>query len=622
MQAIHPVTDGNQKLRPETEAMAPLVACGQPRFEPGYRRGMRQAAMLVPLRFARMQVRASTLQRFDAVSLALFEMPFSDADDFMDPEIANHPVLRRLVDMSLAILTEIGMPVMGGAVAEKRAADDPREWLIAVPAVSEQNLSPFAVLQWSCKVLNELDRGAPIRQDSLRFSIEAIVKQFRHLAPAGVNTLRFLTAAHEMQIPWHHVAKNVYQFGWGSRSRWLDSSFTDETSTISASLARDKVACAKVLRDAGFPVPKHQLVTSAEHAVKVANDFGYPVVVKPSDLDGGRGVMAGLRHADAVQKAFVDAAKLSKRILVEQFVNGNDYRIRICRGDVLGVMFRRPAGIVGDGKHSVQELINRTNVKRQIKKAYVDPTVEQGAVSIQIDTEVKDWLTSQDLRLDSVIPEGARVRLRGAANWSLGGTSRDVASEAHPDNLRLAIDTAAALRLDVAGVDLLLPDITRSWKETGGAICEVNAQPQFSTTPTFKEVLARLVQGEGRIPVAVILGGGSLTVLEQGLARALTGHDINVVWCGTSETCRQAVLDRNVDVLIWAPHLWPTATESIPFDRADLLVVMQSSDDAVLPPPVKAMQCWTLGPEAESESTTIDRLTQWVLGASHKGVEP
>lgn len=620
MQSVRPLHDENQQSPPETAEIAPLVDCGQPKFEPGYWRGMRQAAMLVPLRFARMEVRVSTLQRYDAIKLAVCERPDTELDWVIDPDIARHPVLKRLVDMSFVILTKMGMPVTGGAVAEKRAAGDQSEWLIALPAISEQNTSPLAALQFSCRLLNELDRGASIHQDAVRSSIEGLVKQFRYLAPAGVNTLHFLKAAHEMDIPWRHVAKNVFQFGWGSRSRWLDSSFTDETSTISANLARDKVACAEVLRDAGFPVPKHQLVTSAEHAVKVAKDFGYPVVVKPSDLDGGRGVMAGLRNADAVQKAFSDAAKLSKRILVEQFVNGSDYRIRICRGDVLGVMFRRPASVVGDGKLSVQELINRTNAERRVKQAYVDPAIEQGAVTIQIDGEVEEWLSSQDLRLDSVLPEGARVRLRGAANWSLGGTTRDVASEAHSDNLRLAIDTAAALRLDLAGVDLLLPDIGRSWKETGGAICEVNAQPQFSTTPTFKEVLARLVKGKGRIPVVVILGSGSLTALEQGLTRILTGHDINVRWCATSETCRQAVLDKSLDVLIWTPALWPAANESTPFDRADLLVMMQSPDEAVPALPIKAMQRWTLGRDAEHDPTTVDRVARWVLDAVYKAV--
>lgn len=522
------------------------------RFEPGYWRGMRQPAVLLQVGLGQQPVSPHALQAFDAMhSTVCPTLEHGEMTVPVEPSVGAHPVMGRLLQFSVDVLARIGMPVMGGAKAVCTDASVPLRWMVGLPAVSAVNSAPQAVWALAGKLLNNIIAGNPVSVEGLEAEISQLAQRFQPLAPAGVNTVWFLQAAHDLEIPWCHVAKNIYQFGWGRHSRWLDSSFTDETPAISAGLARDKVATAQVLRAAGLPVPQHHLVSSAAHAVQVASALGYPVVIKPANLDGGSGVLAGVREAAGVKRGYEAASKLSKRVLVEQFIAGNDYRVRICKGEVIAAVIRRPAAVVGDGASTIQVLIDRINAQRQSGSSPPDTFIEQGFNPITVDEEVRQWLADQGLGLDSVVPSGHRVQLRGAANVSLGGTTQEVTPQAHPDNLSLAVQAAAALRLDVAGVDLLVPDITQSWRQTGGAICEVNAQPQFSRGPTHRILLERLVRRQGRIPVVAMTGLPPDGALQQAVLQGLRDKGVQVEWVTTTEQCLQALRRADLDGLVW-----------------------------------------------------------------------
>jgi cyanophycin synthetase len=607
--------DGKELRLGMAEETTPLIELGPVRFEPGYWRGLRQPSVLVTLRLTRLEVATKAVQRFDEL-LAAVSPPSATFSEpiLIDVGVAQHPILSRVMNMTLKVLEIMGMPVMGGATALKSDAKSPQGWVVGLPAIAQGIRAPQVALGLACSLMNALADGKKVRTEDVASDIAKLSKQFLPLAPRGINTLRFLQAAHEMGIPWRHVANNVYQFGWGSRSRWLDSSFTDETSSISAGLARDKVACAQVLRMAGVPVARHQLVSTAEQAVKVADALGYPVVVKPANLDGGVGVMAGLRDALGVTKAFAVAAKYSKKILVEQFVAGEDYRIRICANEVVGVGIRKAAAVVGDGQRSVQALIELTNAERAQKMSPLVGLHEIGRKPIVVDEEVQSWLTLQGLMLDSVVPLGQRVRLRGAANVNLGGTIRDVTEKVHPDNLELALNAAAALRLDVAGVDLLLPDIAQSWKATGGAVCEVNAQPQFSSEDAHRQILKKLVRHHGRIPVVGVL---KLGFDQQDLLPAmqmLQKEGVHVEIASSAHQCHQALMSQHVDALLWLVDELPRKTDALPVDAIDLLIKDTKRDEQQLPAQWVQAQQWVLS-ESYGKQQMIERLQTYVLDA-------
>ncbi len=490
--AMEPVTLSGER----TDAVAdqPVrVTKGYP--VPGYLPGLSQPCVVVELALAS-QVSRKALEDLDRLMAG--SLPVASLSASLHPSVQAHGLLRRLVAGTLAILEHGGMPVVAQPMLVGRTAGDDATVHLALPSYGADQATLDA-LAWVATLMNLALGGRPV--DGSLAALPQLLKQISAQAPKGINTRPFLHAAHEAGIPVRHLWRNVFQFGWGSRSRVLDSSLTDETSAIASQLAKSKRAAARVMREAGIPVPRHEVARSPDHAVTIAAELGYPVVVKPGDQDGGRGVAAGLKSDAAVRKAFAVARALSREVLVEKHVEGNDYRVHVYKGEAFWVSYRVPGSVTGDGSSTVAQLLVTTNA---------DPRRgERGSKAwlkrIDLDEEANDLLIEQGLTAQSIPPAGLFVRLRRAANVSSGGVSVPVLHEAHPDNLALAIRAARVLRLDLAGVDLLMPHISRSWLETGAAICEINAQPQY-IRGVHACVLQRLVAKDGRIPVVVVLG--------------------------------------------------------------------------------------------------------------------
>lgn len=588
-----------------------LIELGPMRFELGYWRGMRQPAALCVLRLSDTSVDEKNLARFDHVLAGLCAKSALDIGPVSAALKRVHPLVRRLLVLGLSLLKTMGMPIMGGVAALSWGPQLARQWVLGLPAISEKNQAPQAAMRLACTLLNACAEGKHVIPSMVDAEVQKLVRKFRALAPGVGNTMAFLSEAHAMHIPWVHIDQNVYQFGWGRRSRWLDSSFTDETSTISTRLARDKVACARVLRSAGLPVPEHFVVKSAEEAVKAANLLGMPVVVKPANLDGGNGVWAGLESDKDVVDAYEDTVKLSSRVLVEKFVQGLDYRVRVHKGRVIGVVIRKPAAVVGNGEHSIQALIDQINRDR-LDTSPQDDRVERGFKPIVVDKEVQHWLSAQGTTLDAVPEAGQHIRLRGAANVNLGGTTWAVEQTAHPDNLALAVYAAAALRLDLAGVDLLLPDIARSWKDTGGVVCEVNAQPQFSTNDAHRQVLAHLVQKQGRIPCVAVQKNRMVDAQLQDLVAHAMKQGFGVVIAESLLACQQALRRADTDAVVWLMDAHALKGLALPVDRLDLLVHDKAPADIKGFPVDGVRQWWSLNDGVPIEEV-MARLTAYLL---------
>jgi D-alanine-D-alanine ligase-like ATP-grasp enzyme len=588
-----------------------LIETGPMRFESGYWQGLRQPAVLCVLRLTHTSVHETHLARFDAMLSDLCAQQALETGPVLASLTHAHPLVRRLLIMGLSLLKAMGMPIVGGFAALSWGPHLAHQWVLGLPAISEKNQAPQAAIRLACALLNAFADGQNVSPDKVDAAVQKLVLKFKPLAPGEGNTMAFLTEAHAMHIPWVHIDQNVYQFGWGRRSRWLDSSFTDETTTISTRLARDKVACARVLRNAGLPVPEHLVVKSAEEAVKAAQTLGMPVVVKPVNLDGGNGVWAGLHTDTDVKYAFEETVKLSSRVMVEKFVPGNDYRIRIHKDRVIGVVIRKPAAVLGDGVHSVQALIDQLNQDR-LNNSPKDDHLEQGFKPIVVDKEVHHWLHEQGSALDAVPSAGQHIRLRGAANVNIGGTTWEVSQAAHPDNLALAVRAAAALRLDLAGVDLLLTDIARSWKETGGVVCEVNAQPQFSSGDAHRQVLAHLVQKEGRIPCVALQKNRMIEAQLQDLVTDAMKKGFCVVVAETLLACQQALRRADTDAVMWLMDAHAVKGLALPVDQLDVLVHEKAPADIKGMPADVVRQWWPLNDGVTAEAV-MARLTAYLL---------
>lgn len=418
--------------------------------------------------------------------------------------------------------------------------------------------------------------------------LDKAIQALRAHSAKGSNVPRFVKAAYELGIPIQELPGGVYQYGVGRRARWLDSSFTDVTPNISAKLARNKVMASALLRQAGLSVPAHQLVANADQAVKAAHTLGYPVVVKPADMDGGVGVAAGLLNDEEVIQAYKNASKHSRHILLEKHVEGCDYRITVFNGVAIWAIERVPAGVTGDGSQSVAELIATTNA---------DPRRGTGKHAplqrLQIDEESDRLLEMQGLKATSIPPAGQFVRLRRAANVASGGTPVAVFDRLHPDNARLAVRAAEVLRLDLAGIDLLIPDITVSWRESGAAICEVNGQPNLGQTTAahlYGAILRQLLPEGGRIPTIWVFGAKQTRQWLQALSRQLAATGMSVGVAGNGEVCvngetihqgaattyaagKMLALHRNVDAMVLAVEDDSVLQTGMPVDRCDALIL-------------------------------------------------
>ena len=528
-----------------------IEVAGRVLHPPGYLLGMRTPAMVAPLK----------------------------AD--CAPEAAD-AVAQRILDEVARLQLEAGWAIFeaGGVVRQGRS---PAAFFLLVPTVPDAQSETRQLLLWTLQVLNAEAAGEPPPD-----GIDRLVAMLKRKASPNSNMPRFLRAAYGMGLPFAMVARHVYAFGQGARARWLDSTYTDVTPSVGSKLARDKVDCASVLRKAGMPAPRHLLVADEDEAVRTAEDFGYPVVVKPADLDGGAGVAPGLQDAAHVREAFTAARALSRRVLVEKHFEGSDVRLTIFQDKLLWATVRQPGGVTGDGEHTIAQLLVRLNE---------DPRRGEGPHSIlkilKVDDEAHEMLAEQSLAMESVPPAGHFVRLRRAPNVVRGGMPVAVTDKVHPDNVALGVRAARALRLDLAGVDLLIPDIARSWLESGALICEVNAQPTLGLATAahlYAEILRALVPGDGRIPIAVVAGMQDSDAFGRQVAGLLAQQRCEAGWAGPGgaflreerladgplagfEAGQLLLMERRVEAAIVFVEGFDVLHSGLPFDRFDVLLV-------------------------------------------------
>lgn len=573
---------------------APVIELlGHPRYYQGYVYGFQQ-----PCIRCRLSIRQLHPTALGDVTQALASRLGMSEGDVVSPA---SDVVQFLLYWVKTLLVKANQPVLEEGRCQ-RFSRNPGEFMLLQPTL---NFSTTAgVINYLAELVEIGDAGGVNAiTERLEASFEDSLKNWSATGLKGFNPVHFLHAAKELNIPWMRLMNNIFQFGWGANARWLDSSLTDKTPSLSTRLARDKFSAANVLRINGLPVPEHGLAQNEAQALEIAEKLGFPVVVKPADLDGGKGVKANLQNAEAVKVAFANAFKASRRVLVEKHVPGSDYRIQIVNGDIQGVLERRPGGVLGNGVDSVRSLLERQNEER---KTAVDD--RRHLHQMAFDDEAGEQLAALGMDWNSVPEAGRFIRLRGAANVAGGGVPTEIpVAEIHPDNAVLALRAVRALRLDVAGVDLLIPDIRHSWHTSGAYICEVNAMPQMFTTMHLPMLRTLFEGGEGRIPVIVvienqrgdedfapllhrtILARGVTSGLTQG-ARVMIGQDcVTEKNSGSFSGARLLCHDSAVEALVIGVSDEEVIAKGWPVDRCDLLLL-----DTGNPPVVKGVRQYSL----------------------------
>ena len=341
----------------------------------------------------------------------------------------------------------------------------------------------------------------------------------------GPSTASLVHAAERRGIPWIRLnAQSLVQLGYGRHQQRIQATVTGRTPHIAVEIASDKEETNTLLANLGLPVPKQALVHDAEDAIDEAVRIGYPVVMKPYNGNHGRGVSIGLTGPDEVRRAFALAAEHSDAVLVETYIAGHDHRMLVVDGELVAVSKRVPGHVVGDGVQTVAELVATLNADPRRGIGH-----EKVLTQIRLDQQALGLLAARGWTTDTVPPAGEEVLLRRTANLSTGGTAEDVTDVVHPDNAEMAVRAIQAVGLDVGGVDFLTPDITRSYKDAGGAICEVNAAPGFRmhmapSAGKARDVAARVIDmlfppnKPATIPIAAVTGTNGKTTTARMLA--------------------------------------------------------------------------------------------------------
>jgi cyanophycin synthetase len=436
--------------------------------------------------------------------------------------------------------------------------------------------------------------------DDTPFDLQAALARLRELDEdirLGPSTGSIVQAALARGIPYRRLTEgSLVQFGWGSKQRRIQAAEIDRTSAIAESIAQDKDLTKRLLAAAGVPVPAGRSVRSLEDAIAAMRDIGGPVVVKPRDGSQGRGVAVNIETPEQLAPAYAAAEEISDDVLIEQFVPGHDFRLLVVGDRLIAAARRDPPYVIGDGEHTVRELVDRVNL---------DPRRGEGHATsltkIRIDEIALARLALQDLTPDSVPARGVRVVMRNNANLSTGGTATDVTDEVHPEIAGRAVDAARVIGLDVCGVDIVCETVQRPLEEQGGCILEVNAAPglRMHLTPSYgrgrpvgEAIIGTMFapQEDGRIPVVAVTGTNGKTTTVRVIAHLLAasgkrvgmtnsdgvyiGADrIDTGDCSGPKSARNVLMHPEVDAAVLETARGGILREGLGFDRCSVAVV-------------------------------------------------
>jgi cyanophycin synthetase len=493
-----------------------------------------------------------------------------------------------LEEATLSLQIEAGCPV-----TFSRTTATPKEGLYQV------------VVQYTVEQVGRLAIGyaQELLQAALNntdFSLAKAIAQLREVDEdlrLGPSTASIVNAGLSRNIPYIRLTEgSLVQLGWGSKQRRIQAAETDASSAIAESIAQDKELTKKLFRMAGLPVPEGRPVKDVDDAWAVAQEIGLPVVVKPQDGNQGKGVAVNVKTREELDTAYKIALRYREDIMVERYLPGSDYRLLVIGDKLVAAARREPALVVGDGKHSVRQLVDIVNADPLRGEGHSYPLTR-----IRIDEVALSCLQEQNLDDSSIPPKGMRVIMRNNANLSTGGSATDVTDDVHPEVAASAVLAAQMVGLDICGVDIVCETILRPLEEQNGGIIEVNAAPglRMHLSPSFgkgrdvgKAVIEQMFpDGEnGRIPVVAVTGtnGKTTTVrlishllassgFRMGIANTdgvyANGYQFDSGDCAGPQSALRVLMHPNVDAAVLETARGGMLREGLAFDRCQVAVV-------------------------------------------------
>ncbi len=500
---------------------------------------------------------------------------------------------------ALELQTLAGMEVGYGRTRET----DEKGIYNVVFAYHEEEVGRYAAYS-AVRIFLDLAEGKNLEE--IKEFITADIQKMREIREDvrfGPSTGSIVEEARKRDIPYIRLNEHsLVQLGYGVNQQRIQATTTDKTNMIAVDLAGDKDATKKTLGDMGVPVPKGYKIRNVEDLERVIESIGFPIVIKPLDANHGRGATIGIKALRGAKAAFAKAKEHSRNVIVEKSLSGEDFRALVVNNKLVAVAERTPANIIGDGKSTIQELIDKTN--QDPRRGFGHENV---LTQIDIDSQTKRLLKHKKYTLKTVLEKSEKLYLKSTANISTGGTAIDRTDEVHPENVFLFERIAQIIGLDIAGVDVVAPNVSEPLTENGGGIIEVNAAPGFRMHLEPSVGIGRNVAEHvidmlfppgtpSRIPIFAITGTNGKTTTTRLIAHILRGTGKTVGFTTTDGTyiqnnkivsgdntgpiSAQLVLkDPTVDVAVLETARGGIIRSGLGYDHSDIAVVTNVTAD-------------------------------------------
>ncbi|HHY80595.1 MAG TPA: cyanophycin synthetase [Thermoanaerobacter sp.] len=438
------------------------------------------------------------------------------------------------------------------------------------------------------------------------FDLEERLERIRNIIAEielGPSTMAIKNEALKAGIPVTRVGNgSILRLGYGKYQKMIEGTISQNTSCIAVDIASDKILTKQILRDHGFPVPEGDVAYNEEEAIAIAEEIGYPVAIKPYNGNQGKGVHLNITNKEEVSIAYRNAKAYSDLVIVEKHIKGKHYRVLVVGEKVVAVAEKIPAHVIGDGIHTIEELVEIENKNPLRGKGHEKPLTK-----LTIDTISKMILKKQGFDLEDIPKKGQKVFLRESANLSTGGIAIDKTDDIHPYNIEIAVRAAKAIGLDIAGIDITMEDIKKPLTKENGAIIEINASPgirmhHYPSKGKPRNVAKAIVDmlfpkgSKATIPIISITGTNGKTTVTRMTAHILKTYGYTVGMTCTDgiyidDTCvykgdntgpksaRTCLADKNIDAAVLETARGGIIREGLGYDLADIGVITNISED-------------------------------------------
>ncbi|KAJ48894.1 cyanophycin synthetase, partial [Clostridium tetanomorphum DSM 665] len=415
----------------------------------------------------------------------------------------------------------------------------------------------------------------------------------------GPSTLAIIGEAKNKNLPVIRIGEgSMFQIGYGSTSKMIEATISSNTSGLSIDIACDKLLTKKILFNQYIPVTEGDEIKNTIQMLLEAERLGYPVVIKPRYGNQGKGVFVNLRNEKELMNAYKTVSKDYKDIIIEKYIEGNDYRVCVVDYEVVAVSERIPPYVIGDGNSSIIQLIYRMNFDERRGEGHEKPLTK-----IKINEELVNYVWKNSYSLNSIPKKGEKIFLRENANLSTGGLAIDCTEKICKENIEICKRAAMAVGLDICGIDICCTDIS---KPIDGAIIEVNAAPgirmhEYPCEGNKRNVAGAIVNMlfkniENQIPVISITGtnGKTTTTRLVSYVLSLAGYKTGMTTTGgiyINNTCIDkgdttgyesaltVLTNKEVEVAVLETARGGIIKKGLAYDLADVGIITNITSD-------------------------------------------